>query len=58
MSRLLNMITDIVLLCFWARAPKELSAIEIILLLLLLVLLLLLEGARASTGLWVEVSSE
>ena len=34
--RLLNMITDFVLLRFWARASEHLSAIEVILLLLLL----------------------
>ena len=33
--RLLNMITDFVLLRFWARASEDLSAIEVILLLLL-----------------------
>ena len=34
--RLLNMITDVVLLRFWARASEDLSAIEVIVLLLLL----------------------
>ena len=34
--RLLDMITDFVLLHFWARASEDLSAIEVILLLLLL----------------------
>ena len=33
--RLLNMINDFVLLRVWARAPEDLSAIEVILLLLL-----------------------
>ena len=36
--RLLNMITDFVLLRFWVRAFEDLSAIEVILLLLLLLL--------------------
>ena len=35
--RLLNMITDFVLLRFWARASEDLSAIEVILLLLFII---------------------
>ena len=40
--RLLNLINDFVLLRFRARAPEDLSAIEVILLLLFVLLLLLL----------------
>ena len=44
--RLLNMITDFVLLRFCARASEYLSAIEVILLLLLLLSLLSMIGHR------------
>ena len=36
--RLLNMITDFVLLRFWARAPEDLSAIEVIYVIIIIII--------------------